>query len=69
MSNRLFQTVIHQMRDAIDRTIGVVDDTSIIIASSDLSKVGEVCEWNGFRFKVKSMDGVRVEKILITKLN
>ncbi|MBQ7454579.1 MAG: HlyC/CorC family transporter, partial [Selenomonadaceae bacterium] len=34
-----------------------------------IPKVGEVCEWNGFRFKVKSMDGVRVEKILITKLN
>lgn len=44
MSNRLFQTVIHQMRDAIDRTIGVVDDTSVIIACSDLSRVGEVCE-------------------------
>lgn len=44
MSNRLFQTVIHQMRDAVDRTIGVVDDASVIIACSDLSRVGEVCE-------------------------
>lgn len=34
-----------------------------------IPKVGEVCEWNGFRFKVKEMDGVRVGKILITKLN
>lgn len=25
MSNRLFQGVIHQMRDAVDRTIGVID--------------------------------------------
>lgn len=33
-----------------------------------IPKVGEVCEWNGFRFKVKAMDGVRVEKILITRL-
>ena len=32
-----------------------------------IPKVGEVCEWNGFRFKVKAMDGVRVEKILITR--
>ena len=27
MSNRLFQTVIHQMRQSIDRTIGVVDES------------------------------------------
>ncbi len=33
-----------------------------------IPKVGEVHEWNGFRFKVKEMDGVRIEKILITKL-
>ena len=32
---------MHQMSDAIDRTIGVIDETSIIIASSDLSRVGE----------------------------
>ncbi len=42
MSNRLFQGVIHQMSDAIDRTIGVIDESSIIIASSDLSTVGDV---------------------------
>jgi len=34
-----------------------------------IPKVGEVCEWNGFRFKVKEMDGVRVKKILITKFD
>ena len=33
-----------------------------------IPKVGEACEWNGFRFKVKAMDGVRVAKILITRL-
>ena len=32
-----------------------------------IPKVGEVCEWNGFRFKVKAMDGVRVAKILIVR--
>ena len=42
MSNRLFQGVIHQMRDAIDRTIGVVDETSVIIACSELGRIGEV---------------------------
>ena len=33
-----------------------------------IPKVGESYEWNGFRFKVKEMDGVRIEKILITEL-
>ena len=33
-----------------------------------IPKVGEVREWNGFRFKVKEMDGVRIEKILIVQL-
>lgn len=34
-----------------------------------IPKVGEVAEWNGFRFKVKEMDGVRVGKILITRID
>ena len=33
-----------------------------------IPKVGEVHEWNGFRFKIKEMDGVRIEKIVITKI-
>ena len=37
MSNRLFQGIIHQMRDSIDRVIGVVDDTATVIACSDLT--------------------------------
>lgn len=44
MANRLFQGVIHQMRDAIDRTIGVIDETSVIIACSELGRIGEVNE-------------------------
>ncbi|MCQ4021897.1 MULTISPECIES: CdaR family transcriptional regulator [unclassified Ruminococcus] len=44
MSNRLFQGVIHQMGDAIDRTIGVVDETSVVIACSELGRVGEVID-------------------------
>ena len=42
MSNRLFQSVIHQMKDAIDRIIGVVDENGVIIACSELVKIGEV---------------------------
>ena len=41
MSNRLFHGVIHQMKDAIDRTIGVVDEGNAIIACSELTRIGE----------------------------
>ena len=44
MSNRLFQGIIHQMRDTVDRAIGVIDDSAVIIACSELGKIGEVCE-------------------------
>jgi len=42
MSNRLFQGVIHQMRDAVDRVFGVIDDNGVIIACSELVKIGEM---------------------------
>ena len=41
MSTRLFQGIIHQMGDAANRTIGVIDDTGVIIACSELVKIGE----------------------------
>ncbi len=41
MSNRLFQGVIHQMKDSIDKPFGVLDENNIIIACSELGKIGE----------------------------
>ena len=41
MSNRLFQTVIHQMKDIVGRTIGAIDENGIIVACSELNKIGE----------------------------
>ena len=41
MSNRLFQTVIYQMKEVVGRTIGVIDDSGIIVACSELGKIGE----------------------------
>jgi carbohydrate diacid regulator len=41
MSGRVFQGVIHQMKDAIGRTIGVLDENGAVIACSDLMKIGE----------------------------
>ncbi len=46
MSNRLFQSVIHQMREAVDRTIGVIDETGAVISCSDLGRIGEVRDVN-----------------------
>ncbi len=42
MSNRLFQGVIYQMKDAFDRIIGVVDENGVVISCSDLSKMGAI---------------------------
>ena len=44
MSNRLFQGVIHQIKDAIDRTVGVIDENYMVIACSELGKIGETHE-------------------------
>ncbi len=41
MSNRLFQSVIHQMRDAVDRVLGIIDENGIIVACSELVRIGE----------------------------
>jgi len=41
MSNRLFQGVISQMKDSIDRTFGIMDESFTIIACSELGKIGE----------------------------
>ncbi len=41
MSNRLYQTVIHRMKDVIGRTIGVIDENGIIVACSEIGKIGE----------------------------
>ena len=40
MSSRVFQSVIIQMKEATDRTIGVVDEQGFVIACSELSMIG-----------------------------
>ena len=42
MANRLFQNVIHQMKAAVDRVIGVIDENGVVIACSELVKIGEI---------------------------
>ncbi len=41
MSNRLFQSIIHQMKDVINKTFGVIDANNVIIACSELGRIGE----------------------------
>ncbi|MBR4950863.1 MAG: PucR family transcriptional regulator, partial [Clostridia bacterium] len=40
MSNKLFQGLIYQMREAVDREIGIIDDKGVVIACSQLTKIG-----------------------------
>lgn len=40
MSSRVFQSVIVQMKEATDRSIGVVDEQGFVIACSELSMIG-----------------------------
>lgn len=42
MSNRLFQGVIQQMKDTLDRVVGVIDENGAVIACSELGRVGEI---------------------------
>ena len=44
MANRVFQSVIYQMKDAVNRIVGVVDETGTVIACSELNLIGEVRE-------------------------
>ncbi len=41
MLNRIFQGVIHQLRDAVDRSLCIIDEDGFVVAASDLSRVGE----------------------------
>ncbi len=53
-SNKLFQNAIYQMKDAIDRTIGVIDESAVVIACSDIGKVGEAKENIGFDYMMSA---------------
>ena len=44
MANRVFQNVVYQMKNAIDRVVGVVDETGTVIACSELGQIGEMRE-------------------------
>ncbi len=44
MANRLFLSMVNQMREVIDRAFGVVDDTMTVVACTDLGRMGDTCD-------------------------
>lgn len=44
MASRLFQSIILQMKDTVDRTIGIVDASGAVVACTDLPRIGEMRE-------------------------
>lgn len=56
MSSRIFQNVIIQMKDAIDRTVGVVDEQGFVVASSELAMIGSrLDDFHAYDFPAGSM--------------
>ena len=51
MSNRLFQGIVHQMKDAVNRVIGVIDENGTIIACSDSTRIPEKSQGTATRQK------------------
>ena len=60
MSSRIFQSVIIQMKDATDRTIGVVDNQGFVVACNELSMIGSYID------DVQSISGDVPEQIVTT---
>ena len=58
MTNRIFQSVVHQMKDAINGTVGVIDESGVIVACSELSIIGETI--NGSQKAFESNECVKV---------
>lgn len=61
MSNKLFQGLIYQMREAVDRTVGVLDSKGVVIACSQLARIGETqkeaLEEMSYTFDMMALDG------------
>lgn len=45
MSSRIFQSVVLQMKDCTDRSIGVIDSEGTVVACNELTSIGE--RWPG----------------------
>ena len=68
MANRLFQTVIHQMKSAmLGREAGIIDDSATVVACTDVNEIGAVRELAAARAKEIGdaivVDGVTYRRI------
>ena len=54
MSNSVFQSVILQLKDATDRTFGVIDTDGCVISCTDVTLLGE--RWPDAAVKVGASD-------------
>ncbi len=66
MANRVFQGVLHQMKDVIDVSAGVVNGEGVVISSTDLAYVGElhegVAQWLGGQEPCFTKEGIRYQR-------
>ena len=60
MSSRIFQSVIIQLKDATERTLGVVDNQGYVVACSELSMIGSYLD------DVRSIAGDLPDQICVT---
>ena len=60
MSSRVFQSVIIQLKDATERTIGVVDSQGFVVACSELSLIGSYLD------EVRGIAGDLPDQIYVT---
>ena len=59
MSNRIFQSVIAQLKEATERTIGVIDADGVVVSCSEPALNGE--KWQDAVLKLGSVqDGIAV---------
>ena len=54
MSSRMFQSVVLQMKDSVNRTVGVIDADGMVVACSELTCIGE--HWSGAVAAVNGAD-------------
>ncbi len=63
MANHLFQGIIYQMKDTIDRVFGVMDENHNIIACSELGKIGEALPETNILSGISIQDGYTYKTI------
>ena len=54
VSSRMFQSVVLQMKDSVNRTVGVIDADGMVVACSELTCIGE--HWSGAVVAVNGAD-------------